>query len=35
MWSECSRKGKDRVCNGTRGYGTKELDGYKVDGGKE
>ena len=26
--------GKDRVCNGTRGYG-KELDGYRVDGGKE
>ena len=33
-WSGCSRNGKDRMCNDTRGYG-KELDGYRVDGGKE
>ena len=33
-WSGCSRKSKDRVCNGTRGYG-KELDGYRVDRGKK
>ena len=26
--------GKDRVCNGTRGYG-KGLDRYRVDGGKD
>ena len=33
-WSGCSRNGKDRMCNNTRGY-DKELDGYRVDGGKE
>ena len=33
-WSGCSRNGKDRMCNDMRGY-DKELDGYRVDRGKE
>ena len=33
-WSGCSCKGKDRVCNDTRGY-SKELNRYRVDRGKE